>query len=80
MEYYPGTLINACDIDYRKKITAKGEAMEKKGSIYLQKCQEIYNFIAVAFLRVDDTDIKGSLQTGIKEMLKILKNTTSPVI
>lgn len=54
--------------------------MEKKGSIYLQKCQEIYNFIAVAFLRVDDTDIKGSLQTGIKEMLKILKNTTSPVI
>ena len=38
--------------DYKKKITEKGEKLNKDGSVYVQKCVGIDNFRGFAFLKI----------------------------
>ena len=67
MGIYPGSIVNKCKVDYRKKIADKPE-LKEVGSVYVQKCVGIDNFKALAFLKVDGKD--DSLFSGAKEVIR----------
>lgn len=71
MEYYPGNAVNLSSVDYRKKIISKGNLINEPGSVYLQKAFEVYSFQALAFLKIDPSQVESSLKAGVKELLRL---------
>jgi hypothetical protein len=51
LSIYPGNIVNRCQIDYRKKIAAKEKEL-KIGSLYVQRCAGVDNFLTLAFLKI----------------------------
>jgi hypothetical protein len=52
LDLYPGNFVMKSTADYKKKITEKGEKLNKDGSVYIQKCIGIDNFRGFAFLKI----------------------------
>ena len=44
----------------------KGTAISAAGAVYLQKAISVYQFEALAFLKIDKSNIQESLRLGIK--------------
>lgn len=72
LDIYPGSIINRCKADYRKKIDSK-EQNKEIGSVYIQKCVGIPNFQGFAFMRVGSDGCKEidseSLKKGLENLL-----------
>ena len=54
LDMYPGNFVLKSTADYKKKITEKGEKLDKDGSIYIQRCVGIDNFTGFAFMKIKD--------------------------
>ena len=79
MEFYPGNVVNSSSVDYRKKIMQKGAEIEAPGSVYLQKAVEVYHFEAIAFVKIDKSEIEESLRKGIIEVLRHVEKIEKPI-
>lgn len=66
MEYYPGNIINASEVDYKKRILSKGDDISKAGSVYMQKALQVGTFVGLAFLKIDENRLEDSLRIGVK--------------
>jgi hypothetical protein len=55
LEYYPGSIINQSKINYKEKLIKKD--LKEPGKVYCQKAQDISSFEAVAFLKIDETQL-----------------------
>lgn len=72
MEYYPGNIINSSEVDYKARISAKGDKISSAGEVYLQKAVSVGNFVALAFLKIDSNRVNDSLKRGIKKLLTMV--------
>jgi hypothetical protein len=64
--------VNSSPVNYKKHIEKKGEAIEKPGSIYIQKAVEIGKFVALAFLKIDENKLGECVENGLKDLINII--------
>ena len=72
-ELYPGYIVNNSPVRYKEKLSSKHseDKMNKPGDVYVQKAKQLGAFQAIAFLKVDADDQKGSLKKGVKAVLEL---------
>ena len=66
MNFYPGNIVNQSPFDYRKKLREKDKPA---GKSYIQKCVGINNFQALAFARIDESNL-DTVAESVKDMFE----------